>query len=552
MLRSLHIRNYVLIDSLDIDFPEGLVIITGQTGAGKSIIVGALSLLTGAKADASAISQGADSLVVEAEFDASPMLDSIKGLSDDVEWDDGRLLIRRTVHSSGRSRSFINDCPVNLQILSQLSSRLVDIHSQHQGLLLRDKLWQLSLLDHFASNGELLHHCSQLWRDLGAARRELEQLQKNISDFEADRQYNEARFQKLEAARLRQGELEELEAEHKVLAGADSIRRHLYEALSACDNDNFSVTSSLKDAGRNLEKAAAYLPQLQDLASRLQSAGIEIDDILSGIDDAIRSVDAPEGRLEAVEERMSELYGLLKNFGCPDIAALIAKRDSLASLLEGSMDADGRKEELEAKIASLEKDYSSVCTRLSASRRKAAGPLSKRLQEDIRSLELDKAVFEISVSESDDSFLGRDRVDFLFTASGTRPESVEKCASGGEMSRIMLCLKALMAKYEGMPTLIFDEIDTGVSGSVAAAMGRMICSMGADMQVFAITHLPQVAARGEAHFVVSRHQDGSGRDCSTILRVEGEDRVKEIARLLSGATVTPAALANARVLLSEE
>ena len=200
----------------------------------------------------------------------------------------------------------------------------------------------------------------------------------------------------------------------------------------------------------------------------------------------------------------------------------------------------------------MEKDYSSVCASLSASRRKAAGPLSERLQEDIRSLELDKAVFEISVSESDDSSLGRDRVDFLFTASGTRPESVEKCASGGEMSRIMLCLKALMAKYEGMPTLIFDEIDTGVSGSVAAAMGRMICSMGADMQVFAITHLPQVAARGEAHFVVSRHQDGSGRDCSTILRVEGEDRVKEIARLLSGATVTPAALENARVLLSEE
>ena len=300
-----------------------------------------------------------------------------------------------------------------------------------------------------------------------------------------------------------------------------------------------------------MEKAAVYLPVMDNLAQRLQSAAIEINDVLAEVDSAIRRVDAPESRMEAVEGRMSELYGLLKNFGCPDIPALIAKRDALAGLLEGSGDAAGKREEVEASIVSLEKEYSSICELLTASRRRAAAPLSQKLQEDVRALELEKAVFDIKIEESADSALGRDSVDFLFSASDGRPESVEKCASGGEMSRIMLCLKALMAEYEGMPTLIFDEIDTGVSGSAASAMGRMISSMGANMQIFAITHLPQVAAKGKAHFVVSKEAGPLGRECSHIVRVEGEGRIKEIARLLSGATITEAALANARVLLSE-
>jgi len=550
VLSSLHIRNYILIDALDIGFPEGLVIITGQTGAGKSILLGALSLLSGARADASAISEGADSCVVEAEF-AGADADLRALLAEaDVEEDGDRLLIRRVVSRSGRSRSFINDCPVPLSLLQDVAGRLVDIHSQHKSLLLTDAQFQLSVLDRFAGNAQALADCREAWRgwqgllsELAAAREEQRRLQ-------ADRDFNEAQWRQLDAAKLVPGELEALEEEQKSLANAEQIKEGLGQALELLDGESHGLSASLKEAGRQLEHIARFLPAVADWQARMESARIELDDVCAEIGAMNERVDLSPARLEAVDERMSLLYSLLKKHHAADVDGLIAARDRYAALLDGVSASEDRILELEAASAEAGRRYEALSAALAKSRRAAAPRFAAAITESLRFLELDRAVFDLSLSDAPQGPSGADRVNFLFSATGRNPVDVAKCASGGELSRIMLSLKAMMAKYFGMPTLIFDEIDTGVSGSVADKMGRMICGMGRDMQVFSITHLPQVAAKGDAHFVVSKSEMPDGRTVSTIREVAGEERTMEIARLLSGATVTPAAIANARELLA--
>lgn len=552
MLSALHIKNYILIDSLDVKFPEGLVIITGQTGAGKSILLGALSLLMGAKADAAVIKEGADSCVVEAEFDIFEEDEFIRSLleENDVDWENGHLIIRRVVNASGRSRSFVNDCPVQVGVLSSLSTHLIDVHSQHQSLLLTDRNFQLSILDRFAGNGQLLQECKDTFREMQSIKAEVDTITAHLQQLSGEREYTRAQLNQLEAARLKSNELEELEAEQKQLANAELIKESLagvQELFESGQDEGRAVIPALKEAQRLLTRISDYVPDAAQLASRLESSRIELDDVLSEVQEAFSSVDAAPQRLQEVEERMSLIYGLLNKHNCKTVDELIAIRNSFANALYDSASLVERMEVLSAALAAKQRKYLQAAEALHASREQACEGFSARIEESIHFLELENAVFKAEIHPAPQTQTGKDGVAFLFSASGRNPVELAKCASGGEVSRIMLCLKALMAEYTKMPTMIFDEIDSGVSGSVADKMGSMICGMGEMMQVFAITHLPQVAAKGRAHYLVSKTSGSSVTSSMSLLDNEG--RIRELARMLSGSTVTEAAIANAKALL---
>ena len=554
MLARLHVRNYVLIDSLEIDFPEGLIIITGQTGAGKSILLGALSLVTGAKADASMVSEDADNCVVEAEFDTCDAF--IKSIleENEVEWDEGHLIIRRVVNRSGRSRAFVNDSPVPVTVLQDISSHLIDIHSQHQTLLLSDKQFQLDILDHYAGNTQLRQDCAAAWKEYVTKKSELTALESRIARIASDKEYNEAQYRQLENASLREGELAELEEEQKQLANAEDIKmglcgvEELFTASSS--GESMSVDSSLKESVKMLSKVGRYIPSASELADRLESCRLELDDILAEVSDMNSRVDMSQDRLEQVESRMSMIYGLLKKHACADESELIALRDKLSEELFDSTRLEEQAEDLRKEIAASEARIRKIAAELHQSRSRASHDFAETIAASIRGLEMPYAVFEVELQEVPVSAAGSDSISFRFSATGRNAVDVAKCASGGEMSRIMLALKAMMARYTSMPTMIFDEIDTGVSGSVADKMGSTICQMGDYMQVFAITHLPQVAAKGKAHYVVTKTiEEATGKAVSGISRLSDAARVTEVARMLSGSVLTDAAIANAKELL---
>ena len=544
MLRSLHIENYVLIDSLDVDFPEGLVIITGRTGAGKSILLGALSLLTGAKADASLISEGADSLIVEAEFQVKDSK-AVRELLEDagVEYEDGEILIRRVVHRSGRSRAFVNDCPCSTGVLGELASYLIDIHSQHQNLLLSKSSYQLELLDHFAHSEELREECGKAWELMCGLEKQVKELKIKISDNAAGAEYKKAQWEQLEKAKLREGEFEELDAEQKELSHAEEIKALLAEAAENCD-----LSAQLKGAQKALEKVEKYWEGAGELASRIESSRIELEDICYEVQSRSDGLQFSQERLEQVEDRIGLLHQLMRKHSLSSVEELIELRDSLKGSLAGSEDLEERLSELSEQLDKAQTKYRQIAAELHERRSKAAGALALELQNSIRELELEKAVFEVEVLETKPSGSGVDECHFKFDSNGRTPSDLSKCASGGELSRIMLCIKEMMSRYIGMPTMIFDEIDTGVSGSAAHKMGQLITKMGAHMQVFAITHLPQVAAKGQAHYVV-RKEEVEGRSVSTLTRLNQEERIEEIARLLSSEQISAEALANAKSLL---
>lgn len=544
-----------MIDSLEIQFPEGLVIITGQTGAGKSILLGALSLVLGSKADASVIGESADNCVVEAEFQLDPEDALARNIieENDLDWNGGSLLVRRVVARTGRSRAFLNDEPVTLPVLAQLAPRLVDIHSQHQTMLLSDHRFQLGLLDRYAGNRELLKSCKGAWDALSDLRRELADLDGRIASIERDREYNEAQWKQLDAAALVDGELEELEAEQKTLANAEEIKELLCECGNLAENHSdeldFSMVQSIREMERLLAKLSRFIPSAESLSSRLESCRLELDDVVGEITDLNEKMDVSPERLEFVEDRISLYFTLLKKHGAANVAELIALRDRLSENLADSSVLQYRREELLKQIVKAGKDLDSVCEKLHKSRLKASEPFAKSIADSLHYLELPLAVFQVSIQDAPQGPDGSDSVVFLFSSTGRNAVDVAKCASGGEMSRIMLCLKDMMARYASMPAMVFDEIDTGVSGSVADKMGSMICNMGSYMQVFAITHLPQVAAKGDAHYLVSKSLS-TDKASSTITRLDNEQRILEIARMLSGSSLTEAAIANAKSLLT--
>lgn len=547
MLHSLSVNNYILIGSLETRFPEGLVIISGETGAGKSILLGALSLVLGAKADASMVGPAGENCVVEAEFGMDEDIRRI--LADaDLPCEEDRLVLRRTVARSGRSRSFANDEPVSVNVLQELAERLVDIHSQHQTLRLQDARFRMEALDLRAGCTQLRSQCTEAWNQVLTLRRELAELTDRLTSARDQQDYNQSRWQRLEEAKLVPGELEDLESEQKRLAHAEEIRQTLEEAdalLSPASEDLPSPARMLRESARLLEKAARFVPEMLPLSERLSSARLEVEDIADEVSATAARIDVSPQRLQQVEERLGLLYELFRKYGATSVEELMAERDRLGSLV---MDATGLLADVEAArkaLTAAENKHAALCEELHQKRLAGAGPFAAAVEQLLHGLDLEKATFEVLLEESAPGASGKDTVLFRFSSTGTLAADVAKAASGGELSRIMLSIKAEMARYSHMPTLVFDEIDSGVSGGTADKMGRLVCEMGRSMQVFAITHLPQVAAKGHAHFLVSK---ASGS--TTVHPLSQEERVQELARMLSGATITPEAVANAKALLN--
>lgn len=534
MLSRLSIDNYALINHLDISFPGGLVIITGQTGAGKSILLGALSLLLGAKSDISVIKDTSRNCVVEAQFS--------RGDSD--------LIIRRVLTPAGRSRVFVDDEPVSAGDLRDLALELVDIHSQNQQLLVGRKDFQMSLLDRYSGLSPLVDEYNLLYEDYLAASGRLAEKERLREKTESERVYLQSLYDKLEAASLVDGEMDSLEEEHTVLANSESLKEGLSTAVLAIDGEGNSVDSRLKESLTALSRIKRFIPALEGLCERVEASRIELKDILSEMESFMDKVQFSPERLSEVETRMSLLNDLMHRNGVDTLGELISRRDELKASLSSAEDDILEIERLKKEVSDMKARLEEKAGVLHRKRSENAPVLSELLQSSIRELEMPRSLFEVRVCRRDDiSRNGCDDVCFLFDANGGSPVELSKCASGGEMSRIMLCIKSLMCKYTGMPTAFFDEIDTGVSGSIADRMGRIIVGMGASMQVFAITHLPQVASKGNAHFLVYKEEGASPE--TRIRKIDGVDREKEIARLLSGAAITPEALANARVLLNE-
>jgi len=537
MLKRLTISNYALIDSLDITFPGNLVIITGETGAGKSILLGALSLLLGSKADVSQLGDKSRSCAVEAEFG-------------------DETILRRVISPQGRSRAFVNDEPVPLDELRGISSSLVDIHSQHQHLLLSQKSFQISVLDSFAGIVSDVERFASSFDALGDLERELRELDARIERQRRDREYIEFQFRQLDSASLVEGELEELEVEQGRLANIELIAEHITKISSFFEgqSEEDSLDRNLKEVEVSLQKVSSFVPGFADMVQRVSQARIELKDIAYEVSCEGEKLDSSPERLAKVDERLSLIYDLMRKFSVQSVEELMTLRDDYAARLRRQDDDKSAREKLVASIAEHKRACMEEAGRIHKLRSEAAPRLSDEIEKSVRFLEMPLASFEVRCNER--SNLDRDGIDdvtFMFSANGReRLEEISKCASGGELSRIMLCLKEMMSRYVGMPTMIFDEIDTGVSGSIAHKMGRMIVNMGHNMQVFAITHLPQVASKGNAHYIVYKEQESSGRIASHIRKIEGDERVKEIARMLSGESLTPEALSNAKVLLEEQ
>ena len=535
MLTRLLIENYALIDHLDIAFPGELVIITGETGAGKSILLGALSLALGGRSDAGALHDVSRNCVVEAAF----------------EKDGEEFLVRRVVTPQGRSRSFINDEPATVEQLRALASGLVDIHSQNQQLLLSERAFQLSVLDRFAGLQEEVAACGRLYHESMAADASLTALDARIAAAEREQDYLAFRHKQLEEARLREGELEELEEEQRQLANSEAIKENLSSACRLFEEGELSLDARLKEIEASVSRVRDWVPGMDAVADRLASARIELKDIRDEVDTRAEKVVYDPARLEEVDRRLALLYDLLHKYGQESVAGLIAERDALAGRLGAGETDRQEREALQRRCAQLHAECRAAADRLHTRRSEAAPRLASRLTDDVRALEMPRAQLQVEVRPlAQPGPDGADDVVFLFDANGAGLRELAKCASGGELSRIMLCIKSLLAAYGSMPTLVFDEIDTGVSGSIADKMGRLIVEMGGRMQVFAITHLPQVASKGNAHYLVYKENGPEGA-ASRIRRIEGDDRLREVARMLSGEGITPEALANAAVLLKD-
>ena len=537
MLKRLTIQNYALIENLDIEFPSGLVIITGETGAGKSIMLGALSLLLGGKGDVSALKDSSRNCVVEGEF----------------ETDGEPLILRRVISPAGRTRNFINDEPATLAALTEISSTIVDIHAQRQHLLLTDESYQMKVLDYFAGTGNILEEYSQVHNGLLVMESQLKQLKEEMARKEGELEYRAFQLEKLLEAKLKEGELEDLENEQKQLANSEQIRECISGAVGCMQPISGPIVQNLKDAVHLLQKCSNFVPELEELCNRLESCRIECKDIEDELEMLAERVVVSPQRLEQVEERLSLLYSLMRKHGVGTVEELLQVQNQLQEDIGGADEDAAKAGQMEQEIKVLSSRREALADELGRRRREKTDELASVLQESIRDLQMPYAIFKVELAATEKyTAKGKDAVSFLFSANGDKKLNLlQKAASGGELSRIMLCLKSLMAKYTGMPTMIFDEIDTGVSGSIADKMGALIGKMGEMMQIFAITHLPQIASKKGTHLLVYKEFDKENNATTHIRQLQGEERVMEVARMLSGAELTEAALENARVLLRE-
>ena len=550
MLRQLYIKNFTLIDTLDIQLRPGFSVITGETGAGKSIILGAIGLLLGQRADSKALKQGADKCVVEAHFDLSRY--DMKAFFDDndIEFDAVDTIIRRELTAAGKSRAFINDTPVALQTLKELGEQLVDIHSQHKNLLLRQQDFQLSVVDIIAGDDAQTKTYKQAFEEYHKACLQLEKMEDDIEQNRQNADFLKFQYDELTNARLTDGEQEELEQKSETMTHAEDIKGALYEAGNALSGEDTGAVQALRTAMNALKGIGQVFPAAAELASRMDSTYIELKDIAQEVNGNLDNIDFDPSELDAVNARLDRIYDLQKKYRSDTIAGLIALQEELRQKLSAIENSDDALEELRAKCQQLETDCQQLAGTLTRLRTKAARQIEKEMQERLIPLGMPNVRFAIKVEQTALGRNGQDEVQFLFSANTSTPlQPVSQVASGGEVARVMLSLKAMISGAVKLPTIIFDEIDTGVSGRVAEQMARMMQEMGmADRQVISITHLPQIAALGSNHYKVTKTESADGT-ISTMTELNQDERITEIAQMLSGSDITEAAIQNAKELL---
>lgn len=550
MLKQLYIKNFTLIDELNISLYPGFSVITGETGAGKSIILGAIGLLLGNRADSKAIKAGRDRCVIEAHFDLS-RYGMQKFFDDhDIDYDADDTIIRRELTAAGKSRAFINDTPVPLTRMRELGEQLVDIHSQHQNLLLQKEDFQLNVVDIIAQDADQLKVYQKEYYAYRKAKELLEELKAEIAKNRENEEFMRFQHKELDDANLQEGELEQLEQEAETLSHSEDIKTALYEADSALSGENDSILDKLKNATHQLENICDVYPSMADVTGRMQSSYIELKDIAQEISSSVDHVEFDPNRLDAINTRLDKLYTLQQKFHVETVTELIATRDRIAEQLSHIDNGDEDIEEKEKEVAALLAKAEKQAALFTSIRQKSAKAIEKEMKGRLIPLGIPNVRFEIAFAEKPLSGNGADKVSFLFSANkSTQLQPVSQVASGGEIARVMLSLKAMISGAVKLPTIIFDEIDTGVSGKIAEKMADIMEEMGLqNRQVLSITHLPQIAAKGSHHYKVLKEETENGT-ISHMKELNSQERIEEIAQMLSGSDITQAALANAKELL---
>ena len=551
MLRRLYIKNFTLIDTLDIELREGFSVITGETGAGKSIILGAIGLLLGQRADAKTIKQGADKCIVEAHFDLSNYADMRSFFDEnDIEYDAEDTIVRRELTAAGKSRAFVNDTPAPLSLLKELGERLVDIHSQHQNLLLQKQDFQLSVVDIIASDRQELTSYADAFAAYQQAESQLAAMQEEIERNRQNMDFLQYQLNELTEARLTDGEQEELEQKSETMTHAEDIKTALYEADNALSAEGTGIVGSLRNAMNALKGIERVFPAAAELACRMESSYIELKDIAQEVSSSMEDVEFDPAELDAINSRLDHLYDLQKKYHAETVGELISQRDDLQRQLSQIENSDEALQELQDKCQQLAAESHKQADKLTKLRTKAARKIEQEMQQRLVTLGMPHVRFAIGIEPTKLGSSGQDRVSFLFSANASTPlQPVSQVASGGEIARVMLSLKAMISGAVKLPTIIFDEIDTGVSGKMAEKMAEIMQEMGRhERQVISITHLPQIAALGTTHYKVAKTETAAGTT-STMTLLTADERINEIAQMLSGSDVSAAAIENARQLL---
>lgn len=551
MLKSLHISNYALIDTVDINFHHGFNIITGETGAGKSIMLGALSLILGGRADLKAVRDSGKKSVIEASFEVSkyPKLKEYC-LDNDIEWDDTLCILRREIAPAGRSRAFINDSPVTLDLLSHVAMQLVDIHSQHQNQLLTSGDFQLRVIDNLAGNGELLAEYTRRYNAYRNAVRRLHDTKKQLEQNRNDEDFTRFQLEQLDELGLTDGEQEQLEHDRDILSNITDIKTTISGALDSLSEGTHNALDLLSETSDYCEELSRFLEDSDNIGERLETVRIELRDIAETLTAYDQEFQADPEELEAIESRLNTIYSLQQKHRVSTVAELIALREELRDRLDKLENSSFTVEELEKEARRAKNAAKQLAVELSQRRSEEAAQLEETLRQRAMPLGMKNLRTQVKVTQGELTPTGIDKVEFLFAFNKNQPlMPVGGTASGGEISRLMLSIKAIIATKMQLPSIIFDEVDTGVSGDVADRMGSMMHDIARTIQVITITHLPQVAAKGNAHFKVYKEDDDESTH-TRIRELTGDDRVGEIAVMLSGSTVDEAARANARSLLN--
>ena len=550
MLKHLYIKNFTLIDELDISLYEGFSVITGETGAGKSIILGAIALLLGQRADSKTIKQGADKCVIEAHFDLSRYNMQAFFDENDIEYDADDCIIRRELTAAGKSRAFINDTPVALSMLKELGDQLMDVHSQHQNLLLNKQDFQLEVVDIIADDATQLAKYQQTYAAYQSAEKELAELKAAIERNRENRDFLQFQYEELQNAHLLEGEQEELEQRSDTMEHSEDIKSALYTTDNALSAEQNGVIEQLRSSLSALRSIKAVYPEVGDLIQRIDSSYIDLKDVAHEISSLLESVDFDPAELDQVNNRLDRIYELEKKYHVDAIEALIEKREMLHQQLQAIENGDESLDEVKARVSQLEAQARKEAEALTKLRTKAAKKIEDEMQKRLVPLGMPHVRFSIQLTTIELGVNGCDRVSFLFSANTSTPlQPVSQVASGGEIARVMLSLKAMISGAVKLPTIIFDEIDTGVSGKTAEMMAQIMKEMGGHgRQVISITHLPQIAALGSVHYKVEKNETANGTT-SKMRQLDADERVREIAQMLSGSDVSEAAIQNAKELL---